>query len=223
MQMWSRFALSAAALAGVASTTDAAIMVLGRTDARACYEAARDGRSDPGALAICDKAVQQDWISEGDLAATHVNRGILSMRRTDVDDAIADFNRAIRLRPDIGEAYLNRGAALLLKGADEAALKDLDAALRLGSRQPQSAHYNRAIARERLGDVRGAYDDYQAALAILPDWPLPQTQLERFTIVVPGGPPEVSGAIRAVLGNGDEAPPTQRDATPAAPGDQPGR
>jgi tetratricopeptide (TPR) repeat protein len=196
-------------------------MVLGRTDARACYEAARDGRSDPGALTICDKAVQQDWISGSDLAATHVNRGILSMRRNDVDVAIADFNRAIRLRPNIGEAYLNRGAALLLKGADQAALNDLTNSLRLGSRQPQSAHYNRAIARERLGDVRGAYDDYQAALALTPDWQLPQTQLKRFKIADPNRPPEVSGAIRAVLGSTTQVLAPRQDVAPAAPGDQP--
>lgn len=207
MQTWSRLAIAAVALAGAASTAAAAVLVLGRSEARACYEAARDGRSDPSSLMICDKAVQETWISQGDLAATHVNRGILSMRRMDLDDAIADFNRAIRLRPDIGDAFLNRGAALLLKGQDQAAMGDFDSAIALGSQQPYSAHYNRAIARERMGDVRGAYEDYQAALAILPEWPLPQSQLVRFKVVSPDAEPEVEGSVRAILPPMEPSPP----------------
>jgi Tfp pilus assembly protein PilF len=52
----------------------------------------------------------------------------------------------------------------------------------MGAAEPQDAHFNRAIAYEALGDLRAAYEDYKAALAIKPDWALPQRELARFTV-----------------------------------------
>jgi hypothetical protein len=41
-------------------------------------------------------------------------------------------------------------------------------ALGLGVREPHKAYFNRGAAREALGDLRGAYEDYSTALKSSP-------------------------------------------------------
>ena len=93
--------------------------------------------------------------------ATHVNRGILRLRRGMVDEAIADFDQAIALDPNQPEAYLNKGAALLQRQNPSEAVQLFTVALERNTTRPAIAHYGRAIANEQLGNVREAYHDYQ--------------------------------------------------------------
>ena len=53
-------------------------------------------------------------------------------------------------------------------------------ALTLGVREPEKAYYTRGAAREALGDLRGAYDDYTTALQIRPQWAPADQELARF-------------------------------------------
>ena len=53
-------------------------------------------------------------------------------------------------------------------------------ALGLGVREPHKAYFNRGAAREALGDLRGAYEDYSTALEIQPDWGPANAELARF-------------------------------------------
>jgi Tfp pilus assembly protein PilF len=47
-------------------------------------------------------------------------------------------------------------------------------------REPHKAYLNRGVARENLGDLRGAYEDYSTALQIQPDWGPANAELARF-------------------------------------------
>jgi tetratricopeptide (TPR) repeat protein len=102
--------------------------------------------------------------------------------------AITDFDAAISLRTDLMQARYNKGVIFLLGGADyasranstanakdKAAMKrqaviNLRAAIAefssVSSKMPDLAQpfYNRALARYRLGDLRGAVSDFEAAL-----------------------------------------------------------
>jgi tetratricopeptide (TPR) repeat protein len=75
-------------------------------------------------------------------------------------------------------------------------------ALSLGVAEPHKAYFNRAAARERLGDVRGAYEDYSAALQIRPNWPPAEAELERF---VRSGRDRMEQAMRAAERQEQEA------------------
>ena len=69
-------------------------------------------------------------------------------------DAIADYDEAIRLRPDFPEAYNNRGAAKRDLGRHGDAIADYDEAIRLRPDFPE-AYYNRGrtkIASDRNTD-----------------------------------------------------------------------
>ena len=66
-----------------------------------------------------------------DPAALYCQRGSRRHEKGDLDGAIADFDEAIRLKPDYAEAWSNRGAAEIAQGGFDAAIADFDEAIRL--------------------------------------------------------------------------------------------
>ncbi len=156
--------------------------VIGGGDARACYDAASKGRTDLSAILDCDSAISGQELSARDRAATVVNRGVIHLLRRDAGKALTDFDRAISWRPDLGEAHVNRGAALILTGDFEGALASINRGLELGAEDPHEAYFNRAIAQEKLDNVAAAYADYRRAAELKPDWDLPPRELARFTV-----------------------------------------
>ncbi|MBL8557147.1 MAG: tetratricopeptide repeat protein [Hyphomonadaceae bacterium] len=180
------FAFAAASVAvlvlGANGPAHAASSVLGGGDARACYEAASKGRTDLGALLDCDSAIAGQELSARDRAATVVNRGVIHLLRRDAAKALADFDRAIAWRPSLGEAHVNRGAALILSGDYAGAVASINRGLELGTEDLHEAYFNRAIALERLDNYAGAYADFRRAAELKPDWDLPGRELARFTV-----------------------------------------
>jgi tetratricopeptide (TPR) repeat protein len=174
--------LTGAALAVCAVPASASVMVVGSSDARLCYEAA-DSALSPTVNDVrrCDDALH-DNLTQYEMVATHVNRGILRLRRGLMDDAIGDFDEAMRLDPLQPEAYLNKGAALLRRQNPGDALQLFTVALERETSRPAIAHYGRAIANEQLGNIRAAYNDYRAASELAPDWADPRTELLRFRV-----------------------------------------
>jgi hypothetical protein len=56
----------------------------------------------------------------------------------------------------------------------------LTEALSLGVSEPYKAYYNRGAAREALGDLTGALEDYNTALEIHPHWAPAEAEIQRF-------------------------------------------
>lgn len=186
--MMSHKLLAAALLASAATPAAASVIVVGSSEARVCYEAA-DSPQPPSVNDVrrCDMALVDDMLTAYDRVATHVNRGILRLRRGMVDEAVVDFDRAIALDPNQPEAYLNKGAALIRRQNPAEALQLFTVALERHTTRPAVAHYGRAVANEDLGNVAAAYFDYQRASELDPDWAEPRQELSRFRIV--GGNP----------------------------------
>ena len=67
-----------------------------------------------------------------DNATAYSNRGNAKVRLGQNEDAITDYNKAIRLDPDNATTYSNRGNAKVHLGRYEDALADHDQAIRLG-------------------------------------------------------------------------------------------
>lgn len=182
--MPSRNLLIAALLGAVAAPAGASVLVIGNSSAQACYEAADSNlQPDSGDLQSCDHALRNEALDAHDVVATHVNRGILRLRRNQVDLAMADFDSAIRIDPNEPEAYLNKGAVYIRMENPRAALPLFSAALERNTSRPELAHYGRAIANETLGNVREAYDDYRRASELRPNWEEPRVELRRFRVV----------------------------------------
>jgi tetratricopeptide (TPR) repeat protein len=176
-------AAGAAALA-IASTGEAhaAVMVIGGGMAQACSDAAVGGENDLKFQDVCTQALETEFLNQRDRAGTYINRGVLRLRRGSYTEATSDFDQAVRIKPDMGEAYVNRGAASVGRRLYAASLPDINKGLELGVLEPAKAYYNRALAYEGLDDPKSAYFDYQKALEINPEWDAPRNQLVRFTV-----------------------------------------
>ncbi len=167
----------------LAMTASAQVFVIGTGLGADCYQKTSAAyASFRDAEETCTRALREETMTLANRAATFVNRGVLRMRNGDYEQARDDYASARRIQPDLAEAYLNDGAALIYQRDFAAALVALDKSLDLNVGDAYAAHYNRAIARENTGDVPGAYADFQRALELKPDWDLAARQLQRFKI-----------------------------------------
>ncbi|HEX4303456.1 MAG TPA: tetratricopeptide repeat protein [Rhizomicrobium sp.] len=177
---------SVVALAFGCSAAQAASDVAAGGSTKLCYLAATAGEDNTeSALTFCNDALSEN-VTSRDRAATYDNRGIVLLTLNQFREAEADFNRAIALRPDLGDGYLNRGAVYIAHKRYQEALDDINKSITLGVSQPPLAYFNRAVANEGLGNVRAAYDDYRQALALAPDFTLASEQLSRFKVQTSG-------------------------------------
>jgi tetratricopeptide (TPR) repeat protein len=97
------------------------------------------------------------------------NRGNARVSQMKLDDAIADFNKAIELAPDATDPYLNRGAALEGKGQYQLAIADYNRVLEIDPKDAM-AYNNRGNAEAGLGDWDTALADYRKASEIAPNF-----------------------------------------------------
>lgn len=134
------------------------------------------------AIDVCTRALKEDAMTRSNRVGTYVNRGIHHMRLGDHDAALEDYQQALKLLPNTGEAYLNMGAAYVYKKEYLPAISALDKAISLDSSSLHAAFYNRAIAKENSGDVSGAFYDFKKALELNPGWELAELQLRRFQV-----------------------------------------
>ena len=178
--------LGAVALANVTLVSvpaEAAVKVIGRGFGSLCYEYARAGHASDDGVESCNRALTEESLTPDDRAATFVNRGILQMYSKDFARALVSYEEALKLEPDLAEAYVNKGVALVNLGRDQEAVAAISQGLKLNTVRPEIAYYSRGVANEMLGNMRAAYEDYRQAAALKPEWQDPRTQLRRFSVI----------------------------------------
>jgi tetratricopeptide (TPR) repeat protein len=176
--------VGAAALAFIfAGSASAAVTVLGDASAQACSQAAFHDKADQDAMNACTTALSSDFLDRRDRAGTFINRGVMWMIRKDFQSARGDFERAIAIDPDLGEAWVDRGAVNIIDRRYQDGISDIDKGLQLGTEEPAKAYYNRAVAYEGIDDEKSAYLDFEQALTLEPGWDLPKQELLRFTVI----------------------------------------
>lgn len=136
----------------------------------------------------CEKALTNKFLTPSDRVASHVNMGILLMRRGDYNKSLAAYDAALGLNSDLAEIYINRGACLIFLGRTDEAIPVLTRGIELdsGGNLPD-AYFNRALAYEKLGEVTQAYKDFKKAQELRPDWELPTRALEIYQVVRKSG------------------------------------
>ena len=184
----SAFRLNAACAAAIAAAllpapASGQALVLGESAGAACFRHALDEHHHISPVNDCRDALERSDLSRRDRAATHVNRGIILMRRGDLEEALDDFDAAEALRPAFRPVIaVNRSALYVRMRRYEAAVAQADFAIANDADDVASAHFNRAVALEELGDTLGAYQAYREALNARPGWRAAERELERFTV-----------------------------------------
>ena len=102
-------------------------------------------------------------------AAAKFAEGNAKFEQKDLAGAIADYNEAIRLKPDFTEAYNNRGHAKLEQDDFREAIADFNEAIRLNPNEA-STYNNRGSARKLQEDFDGAIADYNEAIRLKPNY-----------------------------------------------------
>jgi len=87
---------------------------------------------------------------------------------TDPPKAIEYLNEAIKLRPDLAEAYNNRGNAYGDLGQHQRAIEDYNEAIRLNPHYA-NAYNNRGYTYSDLGQHQQAIEDYNEAIRLKPE------------------------------------------------------
>lgn len=98
----------------------------------------------------------------------HNSYGFALEREGEIDSAIQEYQKAIRLNPVYAKAHNNLGAALVAKGSLDAAIKEYQMAL-LISPNFAKAHYNLGVAFANKGDLTSAIFEYHEAIRIDPN------------------------------------------------------
>jgi len=125
----------------------------------------------------CDFALEYSSISLADRAATYANRGIILAANQELDAAMSDYEKAMKLRPSTAEIYVNRGNAYFLNRDYGMALEDYEASVALGIRQLHFVQYNMGMTYEKLGNDAAAEKMFRSALEIEPGWELVENRL----------------------------------------------
>jgi len=95
----------------------------------------------------------------------HNNLGVAFFQRGKLDDALAQFQKALEINPNYAEAHTNLGIALLQKGQLGKAIEQHQTALKINPNFAL-AHANLAVAFIRKGRIDDAIAEFQEALRL---------------------------------------------------------
>ncbi len=122
-----------------------------------------------GSLAELDRIIEE----EPNSAEAYYDRANVKSGRGDIEGAINDYSKAIELGLRLRErflAYGNRGIARVAMEENKGALEDFTVIIEASPKNRgvlRTALFNRAMLREKTGDVEGAAMDYQKGSGIV--------------------------------------------------------
>jgi tetratricopeptide (TPR) repeat protein len=117
----------------------------------------------------CSGLIESGRLAGNNLAIAHVNRGNAYNAIREIDHAIADYDKAIEIKPDYAPAYYNRGIAHFEQGDLVLAIADYDKAIEIDRDDPDT-YDSRGFAYADLRDYERAIADFDQAIALDPDF-----------------------------------------------------
>jgi len=172
------FAILNAANAGAQAVS----IISNSSAARDCYTAANAASTrrftSQDDLATCTRALEYENLNRTDKARTLINRGIVETALEKYQAAMADYNAASALVPDLPEAYVSRGNLWYLAEKYDRAISEYTAATKMDFQRVYIAYYNRGLVYEKQGNREAAMGDYLQALKLWPDFKQAKERLE---------------------------------------------
>ena len=102
-------------------------------------------------------------------ARGYYNRGVAYQKKGLTDQALADYNKAIDLKPDLVDPYIDRASLQEKMGRPDNALTDLNKAIQLDP-ENVDAFYKRALIYHLEGLLDPALDDLNRVIRLNPDY-----------------------------------------------------
>ena len=99
----------------------------------------------------------------------HFNWANLLQAEGRLREALAHYDIALSLAPQMAESWYNRGNALVRMGFGDDSLASFEAALRVRPQYP-AALLNKGVAQQKLGRFAAAVQTFEAALALRPGY-----------------------------------------------------
>jgi len=116
-------------------------------------------------LALVMGAVACGGLSESE---KHYNAGVELQEQGRLEEAIGEYDEAIRLDPQYALAYTNRGAAYAYLGEYQEAIADFTRAIEINP-EGALAYYNRGFAHKLLGEKAQAIADFEKVITLTAD------------------------------------------------------
>lgn len=165
-----------------AAPAQAFVSVIGNALGRDCFLAAKAGVHLDEALNTCNAALEDGTLTLHDRAATYINRGVIKNAKGQYQASMDDYERGIAILPDLGDAYVDRAAALIRMQRYDEAIADTNKGMALGLSFEPIGYYNRAVAEELKGQYKESYYDFKKVLELDPHFQLAEDQLKNFTV-----------------------------------------
>ena len=124
-----------------------------------------------GAIKILDNIINnQGYEQNPDIvyAGLFFNRGLAKSYLELEEDAIIDFNEALKIDPEHVSSYGSRGCSFMNINKNKEALSDFNKAISLGDKSFLN-YANRANCKQSLSDFKGALEDYNIAYEMDPN------------------------------------------------------
>ena len=121
------------------------------------------------AIPYCTSLVESAALSQKNHALALILRGTAYRNMGNLDAAIQDFSAAIRVEPDIANAFNNRGITYDYKHEFARAIRDYDEAIRLRPDYPD-AFNNRGLVFREEGEYKRALQDFDQAVRLKPGY-----------------------------------------------------
>ena len=148
--------------------SNAAVTVVGSSDALICYKHAKYGYTSQSSVFTCLKALSDNTISKKDHDATRINLGIIYNNKSKPRMALEQFEIAYNNENIRAETLLNQGNSLLLLKDYNGALEKYQASLENNLDDISAIYFNKGMAHEYLGNIDKAVDFYKKAVALNP-------------------------------------------------------
>ena len=145
---------------------NAAVTVVGSSDALICYKHAKYGYTSQSSVFTCLKALSDNTISKKDHDATRINLGIIYNNKSKPRMALEQFEIAYNNENIRAETLLNQGNSLLLLKDYNGALEKYQASLENNLDDISAIYFNKGMAHEYLGNIQIAVDFYEKAVAL---------------------------------------------------------
>jgi len=151
------------------TSLDAAVSILGNTDAATCYNHAKLGYSSRSSINTCLKSLSEKPSTGRTHFATRVNLGIIYNNGLKPNLALEQFELTILIESVKAETLLNQGNSFYLLKDFNGALKKYNDALELGINDISAVYYNKGLVFEKLGNTEEAVLFYKKAVSLNPE------------------------------------------------------